>query len=460
MNFVYRMLLAAAAMNLTMNLTTMQPSYGAQSEQSEQWLVKNAKLSNVRQLPSDLRVKKEFTLGADHYLVITTTKQPSSSMFSTQRQAMRLASLFRADAAGLDPKIELIDAKVRSEAPPETNPAVATAWHVKFMQYSQLPKGFNGNGTIVAVLDSGVDYTHPALRSQVWTNEKEANGLPGVDDDGNGFVDDVHGYSFASGTGEVMDTYDHGTHCAGLIAAMPQDEKEILSARGVASGARVMAVQIFGASSGGHESEAFLSDAAEAVKYAVNNGAKVLSNSWRIYRDWSGYYNEAGLGLLKDAIKYTNEHGAIFVEAAGNETANVNGDESDPAYNAMYPLNLKGAAIFGVAASTASGTISDFSNFGGSYVHIGAPGSDIVSTIPKNNWTSMSGTSMATPIVAGVIALGVGAGLTPRQSADLLMSTADKSGEWPTLVASGLIDLAAFAKAAQPAELLTQPSRN
>ncbi len=367
---------------------------------AERWIVKNAKV-----MPPSVRVIKNLKFNSDTFTVVDANES-----------SIRLMGMTRSDMAFPDPKIGLVANAVSSVG--------ADGWHIQRMKYGQIPKGADGTGVIVAVIDTGVDYNHPALINHMWKNSKEIAGNK-IDDDNNGLVDDVDGYDFADKDADPMDDYSHGTHCAGIIASDANAEG---TARGVAPGVKIMPLRIIGTANTG-----FLSDAAEAIKYAADNGAAVTSNSWRIYKSWSNYFDEKGVEVLYTAIMYANSKGSIFVNAAGNETNDIE-NHSDP----IYPSGLEGLPnLFVVAATEAGDLMADYSNFSKKHVHVAAPGSDILSTTPGNTWGSMSGTSMATPLVAGVIALGIQHGFTPEEAMSKLISTGDAVTGFDLRVISG-----------------------
>ncbi len=247
---------------------------------------------------------------------------------------------------------------------------------------------YTGNpNTIVAVIDTGVDYNHPDLKANMWTNAGEIPGN-GVDDDQNGYVDDIHGYNFVSNTGDPMDDYGHGTHVAGTIGAVSNNGEGVA---GIAWDVKIMAVKFLDSSGSGT-----LTGAIDALNYAVTNGATISNNSW----GGGGYYQP-----LKDAIASAALKDHIFIAAAGNDT---NNNDSNPSYPASYDL----ANIISVAATDHNDELAYFSNFGALSVDLGAPGVDILSTVPTSGplsdpsgYKKLSGTSMATPHVTGVVAL-------------------------------------------------------
>ena len=235
---------------------------------------------------------------------------------------------------------------------------------------------------IVAIIDTGVDFKIPDLAPNAWTNQKEANGQAGVDDDGNGYIDDIHGYNFADDKGDSTDDNGHGSHCAGTIGARGNDGAGVA---GVNWSVSMMAVKFLDAQGSGT-----LANAIKAIDYARKNGAQVLSNSWG-----GGTFTQT----LFDSIALTQKAGELFIAAAGNDGTD---SDKEPAYPASYKIDN----IISVAALDKRGELADFSNYGATTVHLAAPGVQIYSTAPApTNFQFMSGTSMATPHVAGAAAL-------------------------------------------------------
>ena len=233
---------------------------------------------------------------------------------------------------------------------------------------------------VVAVVDTGMQLDHPDLKDNLWVNTAELNGKPGVDDDGDGYIDDVYGWDFANNRANPVDDNGHGTHVSGIIAA----EKNAIGARGIAPHVKIMPLKFLGANGNGDTKNAI-----DAINYAVKHGARVISNSW----GGAGYSQ-----LLDEAIQNARKAGVIVVAAAGN-------DHADNDVQASYPANLSG--VVSVGSSTSQDTLSDFSDYGLKSVTIVAPGSAIFSTYLQSTFKYLSGTSMATPQVAGAIALGL-----------------------------------------------------
>ncbi len=270
--------------------------------------------------------------------------------------------------------------------------------------------GLPTNKIIVAVVDTGVDYTHDDMKNQMWINPGEIADN-GIDDDGNGYIDDIYGYDVVNADSDPMDDHLHGTHCAGTIAAEANNNYGMV---GVNPNAKIMAVKIFK----GDGSGAYSSITAPAIKYAADNGAQVMNNSWG---GWS--FDE----LNRDAVEYATELGCLFVAAAGNDNSGNVGH---------YPSSYPGAVS--VAATTADDERAYFSNYG-TGVDLSAPGHYIFSLLSSivtppygeydNDFLIISGTSMACPTAAGAASLLVAKypGFTPWVYQKVMQATCEST---------------------------------
>ncbi len=236
------------------------------------------------------------------------------------------------------------------------------------------------SNVVIAVIDTGVDYNHEDLSSNMWTNPGETPD-DGIDNDGNGFVDDVFGWDFCNNDNDPFDDHSHGTHCAGTIGAVGNNSTGVV---GVNWTVRIMALKFL--SAGGSGSTA---DAISCIEYATNMGADIMSNS-----SGGGGFSQA----LKDAITAAHDAGILFVASAGNAGTDNDGDPH-------YPSSYDVPNIIAVAATDHDDELASWSCYGATSVDLAAPGVSILSSIPGNSYGSKSGTSMATPHVAGLAGL-------------------------------------------------------
>jgi subtilisin family serine protease len=242
-----------------------------------------------------------------------------------------------------------------------------------------------GDGSaVVGVIDTGVDFGHPDLAGRMWTNPGESGGgkeSNGVDDDGNGYVDDWRGWDWVNNDSDPFDDNRHGTHVAGTIGAVGNNG---VGVAGVSWNVKIMALKFLG--SGGSGTTA---NAVKAVLYAAAKGAHITNNSWG-----GGGFSQA----LLDAILAADSSGALFIASAGN--SNVDTDT-----NVHYPSGYRAPNVISVAATDSSDAKASFSNYGRASVHVGAPGVHVYSTVPGGGYEFLSGTSMASPHVSGAAAL-------------------------------------------------------
>ncbi len=271
--------------------------------------------------------------------------------------------------------------------------SVSSAWNA----------GVYGAGVTVAVVDSGVDITHPQLRGRLYVNTREIPGN-GIDDDGNGFIDDVSGWDFDGNQPIVSDSAGHGTHVAGIILA----EHGQTTVKGVAPAAKLLPLDFMNAKGEGNIGDAIL-----AVQYAANQGARVINASWG---------GSPCSSALNRTIFELDAKGILFIAAAGNSGVEL---DQLPEYPAAF-LNPNQITV---GASTSRDYTAGFSNFSYKFVQLFAPGASILSTYPGNRSASLSGTSMAAPFVAGAAALLMSANpsATVSQIRAALLNSVDKN---------------------------------
>jgi subtilisin family serine protease len=280
-----------------------------------------------------------------------------------------------------------------------------------------------GGDVTVAIVDSGVDLAHPDLAPNLWTNPGEIPGN-GRDDDGNGYVDDVHGYDFADGDATPQDENGHGTHVAGIVAARGDNG---IGIAGTAWRARLMAVRVLDRDAAGTTATV-----ADGVRYAVANGARIVNLSLA---------GPASSADLEAAVVEAAEHGVLIVAAAGNAGRDLT---SAPAYPAAYPL----PDVLGVAATREDGSLSPVSDFG-TGADLAAPGEDILSTALGGGYEWRTGTSMAAPAVSGALVLLAAA--RPDLDADALRDALLVSARRTGLpVEAGALDIGAALRRVVP----------
>ena len=237
-----------------------------------------------------------------------------------------------------------------------------------------------GDEVVVGVIDTGVDWGHEDLVGNIWTNPNEIAGN-NIDDDSNGYIDDIRGWDFINNDNDPFDDNRHGTHVSGTIAAVGNNG---IGTVGVSWTAKIMGLKFLDANGSGSISDAIL-----AVEYATMMGAKLTNNSWG-----GGGFSQA----MYDAIEAAKNADILFIAAAGNDGTN---NDASPHYPSNYDL----ANIISVASTDRNDQRSSFSNFGAISVDLGAPGSSILSTFPNDTYGTINGTSMATPHVTGAASL-------------------------------------------------------
>jgi len=272
---------------------------------------------------------------------------------------------------------------------------------------------------VVGVIDTGVDHSHPDLIANAWTNTGEIAG-DGIDNDNNGYIDDMHGINAITDVGDPMDDNGHGSHVAGTIGATGNNSEGVV---GVNQEVSIVGCKFLDASGSGATS-----DALKCMDYMValkNNGVnlRVLNNSWG-----GGGFSQA----MSDAIDASEQADILFVAAAGNSAL-------DNDTNPHFPSSYEQASVLSIASTTHSDSMSSFSQWGLTSVDMGAPGSAILSTVPGGGYDSFSGTSMATPHVAGAAALvlSVNPDLNVVELKELLMNSGDDNSALSGKTVSG-----------------------
>lgn len=273
---------------------------------------------------------------------------------------------------------------------------------------------------IVALIDTGVDFNHPDLSGIFWTNPGEIAGN-GVDDDGNGYIDDLHGWNFLGNTPVISNSQEdlHGTHIAGIIAANTNNH---IGIAGIANRSiQLMVLQVFDGDAGGPTAGVL-----DAIAYARDNGAKIVNLSL------------TSLPADEQLYRAVRDSEMLFVVSAGNQHTNL--DTAMPRL-ASYSLNN----LISVANLQPDGTIAFNSNYGPTSVDLAAPGTQILSTAPGGTYDVLTGTSMAAPMVTATAALLLAQtpDLTPPELRELLLRSADKTPQVQNLVSGGALNLSA-----------------
>jgi subtilisin family serine protease len=294
-----------------------------------------------------------------------------------------------------DPNVEYVEPNyiVRKLETTPNDPYYSSQWGlVKVLANKVWDTCKGSNNTIVAVIDTGIDLNHPDLKNHIWKNPGETNCSDGIDNDNNGFIDDCYGWNFVSNSSNTQDDDGHGTHVAGTIGAVTNNN---MGVAGLNWYIKLMPVKILDSTGSGD-----VANLIKAIDYAVKNGAKIINSSLG-YPDSCSYVSPSQ--ALYDAIKSAGDRGVLFVAAAGNYGCN---NDKTP----LWPASFNLPNIISVGASDKDDNLANFSNYGENSVHLLAPGVNILSTYfdtsnNKSTYASASGTSMAAPFVTGAAAL-------------------------------------------------------
>lgn len=317
---------------------------------------------NVEQLVNQLRADPNVEYAEPNYIFKKQSVGLESGRLS-KSEAMSTVSALAVTASSV-PTYYQSDAAIQVE----------DAWNILAPTSSLTP--------VVAVIDTGLDYNHEVFvgANAVWRNPGEI-ASNGIDDDHNGYIDDIRGWNFVANNNNPMDDEDHGTHVSGIVLGVSQD---IFALSLSAAKVKIMPLKFLDSTGSGATS-----DAVEAIYYAIANGASVINASWG-----GGSYSAA----LQDAIIEAYDNGVTFVAAAGNAS---NNNDNSPTYPANYAIGN----LIAIAATTDTDNVASFSNYGRSTVDIASPGVGILSTLPNDSYAYASGTSMAAPLVAGLVAV-------------------------------------------------------
>src|SRR6266850_512704 len=351
-----------------------------------------------------------FRSGAEHWRMgggVTTEEAIAQLEGDPQVEYVEPDYIVRADVVPNDPRYSSLWAlhnTGQAGGAPGADIKAEAAWEITT----------GSRSVLVGVIDSGVDYRHPDLAANVWTNPGE---IPGnlIDDDHNGFVDDVHGWDFANDDNDPFDDYLHGTHVSGTIGAVGDNRYGVT---GVNWQVSLVPVKFTDSKGNGP-----ISSAIAAIEYATSLHVNLMNNSWG---------GDAFSQALLDAVNEAADANILFVASAGN-------DHLDDDLVPHYPASFDAPNVVAVGATTGADRLASFSGFGRKSVDLGAPGFQILSTIPTQGFQTFNGTSMATPHVTGVAALMLAAhpGLSAVDLKQALLDTIDPLPALAAITVSG-----------------------
>lgn len=332
-------------------------------------------------LPTDLKVQQVMSQGRvavvseSAGIRVASAAPVEVDVADIQRQCARILDANRGIPLHCEPNL------TRSIARTPNDPFLDDLYGLSRMDAFRAWDVTTGSANvIVAVVDTGVYYNHSDLIGNITINTLEAPSN-GIDDDGNGYTDDYFGYDFFDVDGDPVDENGHGTHCAGIVGARGDNGTAVV---GINWNVGILPVRVLGANGSGMDA-----DVASGIQYAVDRGASIVSLSL------GGEFSST---VLENSVEYARDRGVLVVAAAGND------NENNDVYP-TYPANAPFDNVVAVAATDSWDRRASFSNYGASSVHVAAPGDGIVSTYVANQLDTKSGTSMATPYVAGIAAL-------------------------------------------------------
>lgn len=400
--------------NLLMNGLTADADVQLIRDSNGNGVVEPSEVLQISELPSTSPESISLTLGAGTYYIRVYPFGNANTFYNLNLTAGAASNPFNSQYGyGLVNAATAVPRAIGQFTPFPNQPTFGgqNDWNINMVNAPEAwAQGYTGQGVIVAVLDTGVDYNHPDLAGRIWVNTRE---IPnnGRDDDGNGYIDDVIGWDFAGRDNNPMDEDTHGTHVAGTIAAANNG----IGSTGIAYNSRIMPVRVIG----NLGPAAYHQSLANGIRYAADNGARVINLSLRT--NPSGGATSTDVAIVREAVNYATSRGAVVVMAAGNYS------ETRPTFPARYATQA-GIAVGAVDSNT---RIASFSNRAGNTLinYLAGPGVNVYSTTPNNTYGFLSGTSMASPHVAGVVALMLSANptLTPAQVASILNTTANPS---------------------------------
>lgn len=403
----------------TLGLTCLISILASPSPATERLVVD---LSQVSETQSPLGLAKnrggwKYLRGVDLYIVDPASREDEKQILSSLKENGALA--FREDESDVTLEGLPDDPLVAEQGWTGSgmlNPKITDAW--------DLTTG--SSDVIVAVIDSGIDTKHPDLQENLWTNFDE-EGKNDLDDDQDGYIDDLRGFNFRDKSDDVEDKNGHGTHIAGIIGAIGNNG---IGVAGINWRVKLMPLKF--TDSEGHGSTVA---AIEAINYAIIHGARIINGSWSVKqnRDTSD-----ATDILKKAIEKAGQAGVLFVAAAGNHFDTGQGIDIDkaPAYPASFGLgNTLSVAALGEGMSG----LADYSNFGPHSVDLAAPGSRIISTLNGGVYGSMTGTSVAAAFVSGSAALmlSIDPNLSPSEIKSILKDFVTQDQTLKEVVHSG-----------------------